>query len=126
MGMFKDLKDINKMAKEMGGQRPSMKEGLAQAKGALADVQQMQGNQARLMQTGLEGRAVVKQLRDTGTMVNNMPTLELDLEVSVAGREPYPVAHRQVVSHASLGGLQPGATVAVKVDPDDPATLILV
>ena len=78
------------------------------------------------MQTGLPGQAVVKQLRDTAVMVNNMPTLEMDLEVTVAGREPYLVAHRQVVSHASLGGLQPGATVSVKVDPDDPATLILV
>jgi hypothetical protein len=123
--MFKDLRDMSKMGKEMGGERPSMKEGIAQAKEALQDVQETQAKQQKLMQSGVQGQATIKELRDTGKLVNHMPELEMDLEVTIAGKDPYLVAHKQVIAHASLGGMQPGATVPVRVDPDDPAMLMI-
>ena len=56
-------------------------------------------------------------------MVNYQPQVEIDLTVLAAGRPPYPVTVTQVVDQVSLARLQPGATVAVKVDPADPTSV---
>jgi hypothetical protein len=79
----------------------------------------------RLMATGRQGTATVTALRDTGMTVNGNPQVELDLDVVVEGLPVYPVTHRQVISRLAIAGFQPGATVPVRVDPQDPHTLIV-
>jgi hypothetical protein len=79
----------------------------------------------RLMAMGRQGTATVTALRDTGMTVNDNPQVELDLDVSVDGTPVYPVTHRQVISRLAIAGFQPGATVPVRVDPQDPRTLII-
>ena len=47
------------------------------------------------------------------------------LQVAVDGSTPYPVTHRQVLAMVALPGFQPGASVPVRVDPNDQQSLII-
>jgi hypothetical protein len=78
-----------------------------------------------LLRCGRVGSATVSGVRQTGTFVNDNPECELDLEVSVDGGEPYRVTHRQVLAMVALPGFQPGASVPVRVDADDPLNLVI-
>jgi hypothetical protein len=71
------------------------------------------------------GRATVSAIRETGAMIDDNPECDLDLQVSVSGSAPYPVTHRQVIAQVALASFQPGATVAVRVDPANPQSLIV-
>ena len=133
MGFFKDLKSLQDTAKEMttpehrgirGGFR-AMKDGVATANDALGQMANDGQKAQHLMQSGHVGSATVTALRQTGTFVNNNPECELDLQVTVDGGAPYPVTHRQVLAMVALPGFQPGASVPVRVDPDDGASLII-
>jgi hypothetical protein len=71
------------------------------------------------------GSATVTAINDTGTMINNAPVCELDLTVTVQGREPYEVTHRQLLAHSVLPRYQPGAVFSVRVDQNDPTKLVI-
>ena len=79
----------------------------------------------RLLQVGRKGLATVVALRDTGVMVDENPQAELDLQVAVAGIEPYDVTHRQVISRIAIGSFWPGAKVPIRVDPQDPQNVLV-
>jgi hypothetical protein len=79
----------------------------------------------RLLQVGRKGLATVVAVRDTGVMVDDNPQAELDLQVAVAGVEPYTVTHRQVISRIAIGSFWPGAKVPVRVDPQDPQNVLV-
>jgi len=122
MGLFKgmkDLKDINDMSKQY--KRPSMLEGLAQAKDAMAGIQETQ----RVTATGVPGTARVLGVTDTGATVNDHPVCEVQLEVSVPGQGPYTTTISQTIPRMQIPMLQPGATLVVKVDPADRDTVVM-
>ena len=122
MGLFKgmkDLKDINDMSKQY--KRPSMLEGLAQAKDAMAGIQETQ----RVTATGVPGTARVLGVTDTGATVNDHPVCDVELEVTVPGQGPYTTTIRQTIPRMQVPMLQPGATLAVKVDPADRNTVVM-
>ncbi len=128
MGMFKDMRDLNKAGKEMkkerGGSLKMMKDGLAQANQA---VQQVQGDQElaeRLANEGIDGTATIIQMVATGQTINMQPQLQFQMSVDVNGSVST-VTHTQVVSPAIIGQLQPGAQVPVKVDPSDHSQLMI-
>ena len=133
MGMFKDLNNLNKQAKAMqkpehrglmGGFR-QMKDGVAQANEIMGDMA-ADGQKANYLATaGQDGTATITAVRDTGMTVNDNPSIEMDLQVQVAGGAPYPVTHQQVVSRLAIGNFQPGASITVKVDPANPQSLIV-
>ena len=79
----------------------------------------------RLLQVGQRGLAMVMSVRPTGESVDDNPQAELELRVLLAGREPYRVTHRQVISRVAVGGFLPGARVPVRVDPRDPSKLLV-
>jgi hypothetical protein len=79
----------------------------------------------RLLQVGRKGLATVVALGDTGVMVDDNPQAELDLQVAVAGVEPYAVTHRQVISRIAIDSFWPGAKVPVRVDPQDPQNVLV-
>lgn len=91
----------------------------------LNDMQRQAETAQRLLATGRQGTAVVTALRDTGVRVDGNPEVELDLDVTVEGMPVYPVTHRQVISRLAVAGFQPGATIPVRVDPQQPRTLIV-
>ncbi len=78
-----------------------------------------------LMASGIVGQAQIDNLSDTGAAINDNPRLQLNLTVTIPGRQPYPVTLIQVVSRIAIGSFQPGATVPVRVSPDDPQSLII-
>jgi Protein of unknown function (DUF3592) len=122
MGMFKDMKDLHKMSKQY--ERPKMRDGIKQAKEGLEQVQADQAKADRLQTEGVDAEATVNMLEATGKTVNYQPEIRFDLTVNVNGFETK-VNHVQVISPASLGQLQPGATVPVKVDPNDSSQVFI-
>jgi hypothetical protein len=77
------------------------------------------------MTSGIAGQATIRAPRAVGVVVNEMPLIEMDLQVEVPDRGPYEVTHRQVMPHSSLCTLKLGATVPVPVDPQDPNSLVV-
>lgn len=133
MGLFKDMRNLQKQAESMvpqehrglGGALRMAKEGIPQMTQALADLQADAQKAQHLFHNGRPGTARITALRDTGVTINDDPTVEFDLAVSIDGGAPYPVTHRQAISRLAIAGFQPGATVPVKVDPADPNSLII-
>ena len=78
-----------------------------------------------LMTTGIVGQATVDSINDTGVTVNENPQVEFVLDVTLPDREPYKASLTQVVSRLAIAGFQPGATVPVRVSPDDPQVLMI-
>ncbi len=133
MGFFKDMRSLQKQAEAMtppehrgvmGGMR-RMREGVAQANQLMSDMAADSQKAQHLMANGRSGSATVEAIRDTGMTVNDNPTVELDLLVTVDGGEAYRVTHRQVISRVAIASFQPGATLPVRVDPQEPASLIV-
>jgi len=128
MGMFKDMRDLSKagkqMKKERGGSLKMMKDGLAQANEAVQQVQADQALAERLANEGVDATATIVQMMATGKQVNMQPELQFQLTLDVGGSQSE-VTHTQVVSPAIIGQLQPGATVPVKVDPNDHSQLMI-
>lgn len=128
MGLFKDLRDMTKMAKQIQDDvgRPSIRDAVSQGKEALAGFQdQMAAGQLANDPDARSGTAVIKAIRDTGMTVNENPSVEFDLEVT-SGGFTFPVTHTQVVSRLQVPQLQPGATVSVKIDANDQNKLLIV
>ncbi len=80
---------------------------------------------AMLMTNGIAGQARIDRVNDTGTTISDNPRVQLSLTVTIPGRKPYPAMLTQVVSRIAIGSFQPGATVPVKVSPEDPQTLLI-
>ncbi len=146
MGMFRDMKDaigvvrsdeLKELKKKADAQpKTSMMDGLKMANQAMDQAAEYQAtlggpaganpfaNQAAY-NAAQPGNAQVTAIQDTGTRINESPVVELDLMVTVAGREPYPVKHRQVISPVVMANFQPGSTFPVRVDPQDPSKVII-
>lgn len=119
MGLFKDLRKVSKMSKEMSKDFDPV----AQVRAANAQMQQMT-TQNQLAVTGLTATATVNALRDTGTLINYQPVIEVDVTVLPAGGAPFP-ATATVNGHAILATLTPGSTVNVRYDPANPSVVAL-
>src|SRR3954469_22475739 len=70
---------------------------------------------------GVAGQAQIVVLSEGGPYVNQRPTITMALDVTLPGREPYRAEARQAVGRLVIGRLQPGATIPVRVDPEDNA-----
>jgi len=84
-------------------------------------VRRIMGADKRLVASGIPGTAIVLAVRDTGTTINNVnAVLDVRLQVTLPGHAPYETQSEVTLGRMSWGALQPGMTVAVKVDPKDP------
>lgn len=117
MGFLKDLRAINKQAKEVSKDWDPA----AQMRQANAMMQQ-QTAQMKLSASGTPATAIVNALRDTGALVNNQPMVEVDVTVMPPGGAPFP-ATMSVMGHAQLAGLQQGSTIDVVYDPAQPGVV---
>jgi len=141
MGMFRDMKEaigvvrsdeLKELKKKADAQpKRSMMDGIRAANEAMDNIPQWEQQGADAMQmaqnysNGIAGNATVTAISDTGTMVNNAPVMELDLQVTVPGKEPYQVKHRQLVALSAIPNFQPGKTFPVHVDQQDPSKLTI-
>lgn len=132
MGMFKDIRSLQKSAKEMvppehrgiaGGFR-ALKDTAAMGAQMMNNLQTANETAMRLRSTGKPGAAVVTAVSQTGAYINENPQVHLSLQVTVDGNT-YPAETDAVISMVQIPQVQPGATVAVLVDPADPNVLML-
>ena len=81
------------------------------------------GVDSSLRESGIRGTAVINTVEETNSYVgssgNEQAIFEMSLHVSVPGREPYDVVHRQI------GNALVGTSVTVFVDPDNPHNLFI-
>jgi hypothetical protein len=79
----------------------------------------------RLSKTGVPGKAVIKEVHDTGVTINNNPQVKLVLEVKNNLGQIYTATVRTLVSRIQPGIYQPGMTVPVKIDPENENNVII-
>jgi hypothetical protein len=139
VGLFKSMKDLSSLTKEakqlqrqqqqeagykpgFGGQMQQMGDMLSQAKDQVADLTDSTGERSQILASGTAGTATIVGM---GTPARGAQwfNLDLDLEVSIPGRQAYRVANSFMVhATASLGA---GVTLPVKVDQNDPAKIAI-
>jgi hypothetical protein len=80
----------------------------------------------RINQSGVEASATVDSMRETGTQLGGGHQMEFELTVHPAGGgEDYHVSMEQSMHDATLKGIVQGGEVVVKVDPQDPQSLMV-
>jgi len=81
----------------------------------------------RLAQAGVETPAVIQRASPTGrTEIGGGQEYEFGVEVRPAGGAPYPASFTQFMHPGSMGDwVAPGAGVKLRVDPQDPMSMMV-
>jgi hypothetical protein len=79
----------------------------------------------RINKVGVETLATVNTMREVGTQLGGGHQIDFDLTVHPAGGDDYQVQVSQSMHEATLQGIGEGGNVTVKVDPDDPQSLLV-
>lgn len=80
----------------------------------------------RINQSDVEARATVNSMRETGTQLGGGHQIDFELTVHPAGGgADYQVSTSQSMHDATLQGIAEGGDVVVKVDPEDPQSLLV-
>lgn len=82
-------------------------------------------NASRLRKTGIPGKALIMEVRDTGVTVNNNPQIKLILEVKNSFGQKYTTSCRILISRLQPGLFQPGMEVPVLIDPKNEKNVIV-
>ncbi len=96
------------------------------AKQAVSPGAQM-GERDKIMkinESGVEGRARVDSMTEVGTQFGGGHQIEFELTVHGADGD-YPVKTSQSLHDQTLAGITAGGEVVVKIDPDDPQSLLV-
>jgi hypothetical protein len=131
MGFFKSMRDLKKMGEEMERTMPPPAQRLAEAQAKMAGLSQMMAAQTQganvamtAAASGVDITAAITGVRQVGT-VNFDLMMEFDLTVMPGGLPPYPATVRQTITQMQMVRVRPGASVRVKVDPDNPSAIWL-
>ena len=136
MGVFKNMRDLQKQAKEIEKSLPPVGERMAAAQDRMARANQMMAaqtqaaNAAAAAAAGLaDGTAVrrnvmISNMRQVG-MINFDLLVEFELTVMADGMPPYPATAQQPVSQMQIGRIRPGMTLQGAVDPSNPTAVWL-
>ena len=79
----------------------------------------------RINESGVEARATVNSMKETGTQLGGGHQIEFELTVHPSGGEDYPVSTEQSLHDVTLQGIVQGGEVVVKIDPNDPQSLLV-
>jgi hypothetical protein len=85
----------------------------------------MGSDEASVEVVGLPGQATITSLREGGPYVNQRPTITIELDIDLPGHERYRATARQPVGRLVIGRLALGATIPVRVDPNNLAKVIV-
>ena len=107
MGLLDKVKGTAKQAMSPGGQ--------------MAERDKIQ----RINQSGVGTRATVNSMRETGTQLGGGHQIEFELTVHPASGADYQVSTSQSMHDVTLQGIAEGGDVTVKVDPEDPQSLMV-
>jgi hypothetical protein len=78
----------------------------------------------KINQLGVDGQATVTSMTELGSQFGGGK--EMQFELSVHGPDgDYPVSTKQSIHEQTLAGITTGGEVAVKIDPDDPQSLLV-
>jgi hypothetical protein len=136
MGVFKNMRDLQKQAKEIEKSLPPVGERMAAAQDRMARANEMMAaqtqaaNAAAAAAAGLaNGTAVrrtvmISNMRQVG-MINFDLLVEFELTVMADGMPPYPATTQQPISQMQIGRLRPGMTLQGAVDPSNPTAVWL-
>ena len=95
--------------------------------GAILFFMKRQKRQAAyFLKNGIPGTATILSAGTTGTTINDMPQIELQLEIEAPGRNRYTITDKRCWNPLSLAKLQKGAKLAVLVDPEHPKKIMFV
>lgn len=77
---------------------------------------------SKLLTGGLSATGVVKEVRDTGTTINDVNAIfEVVMDVTVPGKPAYEAKTQIMLNRTQWGSLQLGMVLNLKVDPADPS-----
>jgi hypothetical protein len=107
MGFLDKVKGTAKQAVNPGGQ---MKE---------------RGKIQKINASGVDATATVDSMEGVGSQIGGGHQIDFQLTVHPAGGADYQVTTSQSMHERTLKGVVPGATVAVKIDPDDSQSLLV-
>ena len=79
----------------------------------------------KLNKSGVLTPATVISMRETGTQLGGGHQMDFELTVHPQGGADYQVRVSQSMHDVTLQGISEGAQVNVKVDPDDPQSLMV-
>jgi hypothetical protein len=136
MGMFKDMRNLQKQAKEIEKTLPPVGERMAAEQERMARANQMMAattqaaNAAAAAAAGLANgtavrrNVVISSMRQVG-QINFDLLVEFELTVMADGMPPYPATAQQPVSQMQIGRLRPGMTLQGAVDSSNPTAVWL-
>ncbi|MCW2884097.1 MAG: hypothetical protein QOE54_5498 [Streptosporangiaceae bacterium] len=131
MGFFKSMRDLKQIGKEMEKTMPPPGQRLAEAQAKMAGLSEMMAAQTQQANaamaagaSGVDMTATITGMRQVGT-VNFDLMMEFELTVMPSGLPPYPATVRQTISQMQMVQFRPGASVRVKVDPNNPSAVWL-
>jgi hypothetical protein len=75
--------------------------------------------------SGVDATATVVSMQEVGSQIGGGHQIDFELMVHPASGEDYAVSTSQSMHEQTLSGVEQGATVQVKVDPDDPQSLLV-
>lgn len=81
--------------------------------------------QEQALPDGRPGTAVIRAMNDTGVNVQGDSLFRLTLDVLPEGGVGYPVQTGSLIPDAARAGAFPGATVRVRIDPSQPANVVV-
>lgn len=125
MGMFRSMRQLQKQANEIQKDWDPGRQ-MADGMQRMQEAQQMMAQQtqaANIATSGADATATITGVQQTGAMVNFQPTLQIEMTVLPDGLPPYPATVTQVVEQHFLPKAVPGASVPIKVDPNDPGSI---
>lgn len=90
---------------------------MAEANAMMAGTAQAGAQSAAVVANGVAATATIISTRQTGSLINFNPVVELELLVILPSGVPILVTRQETVQQLHLGRCQPGLRVNVKVDP---------
>lgn len=78
----------------------------------------------KINESGVDGRARVDSMTEVGTQFGGGHQITFELTVHGANGD-YPVSMEQSMHDQTLAGIVQGGEVIVKIDPDDPQSLLV-
>ena len=79
----------------------------------------------KINKEGVDGRATVVSMNKTGSQLGGGNQIDFVLNVHPTGGADYEVATSQSMHAQTLAGIEAGKDVIVKIDPDDPRSLLV-
>lgn len=115
MGFLDKMKDAANQASKATGMGTGM---------GVGDQAAYRDRAIKLNQSGVNHPATVKSVTETGNADVSGKEIRFEVEVRPAGGNAYAASFSQFMVEGSLGGVGEGSEITVRVDPDDPNSML--